>query len=61
MRSSLAIQAERDLVAAMRRLSREQRLASFVEHCALIDALRRAGQQLRARLGRRSESAQYAD
>jgi hypothetical protein len=52
MRSSLALQAERDLIAAMRRLSRGQRLAAFVEHCALIDALYRAGQQLRARAAR---------
>jgi len=52
MRSSLAIRAERDLIAAMRQLSREQRLAAFVEHCALVDALKRAGQQLRARAGR---------
>jgi hypothetical protein len=47
MKSRLAQQTEQSLIEAAQRLTPEQRLAAFVTHCRLVDALRRAGEQTR--------------
>lgn len=47
MESKLAKEAERELVAATQRLSPEQRLNAFLEHCQLVTELYEAGQKMR--------------
>jgi hypothetical protein len=48
MESKLAQQARQAAIAATQRLSPEQRLNAFLEHCQLMMALYQAGRTLRA-------------
>jgi hypothetical protein len=48
MESKLAKEAERALVEATQRLSPEERLNAFLEHCRLVTELYEAGQKMRA-------------
>jgi hypothetical protein len=48
MESKLAKQAELALVEATQRLSPEERLNAFLEHCRLVTELYEAGQKMRA-------------
>jgi len=48
MKSKLAEQARQDLIADTQRLSPEERLNAFLEHCQLMAALYEAGRQLDA-------------
>ena len=48
MESKLSKQLEADLIAAMRRLSPEQKLNAFLAHCQLVMELYHVGQQIRA-------------
>ena len=48
MKSKLAEKAERALIDATQKLSPEERLNAFLEHCRLITELSEAGQQIRA-------------
>lgn len=43
MRSKLALAARNELLAVVRRLSPEQRLNAFLEHCQLMAALAAGG------------------
>jgi hypothetical protein len=47
MKSEVADYAEQKLIEAASKLTHEQRLAAFVEHCRQIAELHRAGQELR--------------
>lgn len=47
MKSRLAQRSEQALIEAAQRLTPEQRLAAFVTHCRLVNALQRAGEQAR--------------
>jgi hypothetical protein len=47
MESKLAKEAERELIAATQRLSPEERLNAFLEHCQLVTDLYEAGQKIR--------------
>lgn len=47
MESKLAREMDQALVVAMRRLTPEQRLDAFLEHCELMMELFQAGQQAR--------------
>jgi hypothetical protein len=49
MRSALASQQRRDLVAATRRLTPEQRLEAFLVHSRLMAELYQSGRELRRR------------
>jgi len=49
MESRLARQAEAALLDTMRRMTPEQRLDAFLEHCQLVMELYDAGRQQRAR------------
>ena len=48
MESALAKHAEQQLIEAARRMTREQRLAAYIEHCQRVYELYAAGQRLRA-------------
>lgn len=48
MESKIAKEAERALVEATQRLSPEERLNAFLEHCRLMMDLYEAGQKMRA-------------
>jgi hypothetical protein len=49
MESRLARQAEAALLDTMRRMTPEQRLDAFLEHCQLVMELYDAGRQQRAK------------
>jgi hypothetical protein len=53
MRSNLAIQQRLALVAAVRRLTPEQRLDAFLAHSRLMAELYRSGRSLRRQPARR--------
>jgi hypothetical protein len=57
MESKIAKAAERGLVEATQRLSPEERLNAFLEHCRLVMELYEAGGKIRARVLR----SQYAN
>ncbi len=48
MKSTLAKEAEQALVEATQRLSPEERVNAFLEHCRLVMELYEAGQKLRS-------------
>lgn len=48
MESRVAQEAERALVEATQRLSPEERLNAYLEHCRLMMELYEAGQKMRA-------------
>lgn len=48
MESKLANEAERALVEATQRLTPEERLNAFLEHCRLVMDLYEAGEKMRA-------------
>jgi hypothetical protein len=48
MESKLSKQLEVDLIAAMRRLSPEQKLNAFLAHCQLMMELYQVGQRIRS-------------
>ena len=48
MKSKLAEEAEQALIEATQKLSPEERLNAFLEHCRLVTELYEAGQQIRA-------------
>jgi hypothetical protein len=48
MESKLSKQLEADLIAAMRRLSPEQKLNAFLAHCQLMMELYQVGQRIRS-------------
>lgn len=48
MESKLSKQLETDLIAAMRRLSPEQKLNAFLAHCQLMMELYQVGQRIRS-------------
>jgi hypothetical protein len=48
MESKLAKEAERSLIEATQRLSPEERLNAYLEHCRLMMELYEAGQQMRS-------------
>jgi len=50
MESKIAKAAERGLVEATQRLSPEERLNAFLEHCRLVMELYEAGGKIRARV-----------
>jgi hypothetical protein len=52
MKSRLAETAKRELLADMRRMSAEERLAAFLEHCQWVARLNQS-----ARLERRAQAA----
>jgi hypothetical protein len=57
--SKLAQYAEQQLIEAAKRMTREERLAAFIEHSRRVNELFHAGQQLRdsdKRIGVRDES-----
>jgi len=47
MQSKLARQARLELIAATQRMTPEERLKAFVEHCQAMMALYEAGERLR--------------
>jgi hypothetical protein len=49
MESKIATEAERSLIEATQRLSPEERLNAYLEHCRLMMELYEAGQHLRSR------------
>lgn len=49
MESKVAKEAERALVEATQRLSPEERLNAFLEHCRLVTQLYEAGREVRSR------------
>jgi len=49
MHSKLATEAKAGLVAETQRLTPENRLNAFLEHCRLMVALREAGRELQPR------------
>jgi hypothetical protein len=49
MKSRVAEQAEQALLETMRRLTPEERLNAFLEHCQLMMSLHRAGERQRPR------------
>jgi hypothetical protein len=49
MESKVAKEAERALIEATQRLSPEERLNAFLEHCRLVTLLYEAGERMRAR------------
>jgi hypothetical protein len=51
MESKLAQYAEQQLIEAAKRMTREQRLAAFIEHNKRVHELFRLGEQLRAKTG----------
>jgi hypothetical protein len=55
MESKLAQEIDLSLVVAMRRLTPEQRLDAFLEHCELMMELFQAGQQARQKSRNQSE------
>ena len=58
MESKLAQYAEEQLIEAAKRMTREERLAAFIEHSRRLNELFRAGQELREskkRIGVRDE------
>jgi hypothetical protein len=48
MESEVAKEAERALIEATQRLSPEERLNAFLEHCRLVTQLYEAGEKLRS-------------
>lgn len=50
MESRLAREAEADLLETMRRMSPEQKLNAFLEHCQLVMELYQAGLKQREQL-----------
>jgi hypothetical protein len=48
MESKIAKEAERSLIEATQRLSPEERLNAYLEHCRLMMELYEAGQQIRS-------------
>lgn len=48
MQSRLAHEAEADLIEIMRRMTPEERLNAFLEHCQLVMELYNAGRSMRA-------------
>jgi hypothetical protein len=48
MESKLSKQLETELIAAMRRLSPEQKLNAFLTHCQLMMELYQVGQRIRS-------------
>jgi len=56
MESKLARQLQDDLIAAIGRLSPEDRLKAFLAHCRLVTELCEAGRQHRARPSQPAES-----
>ena len=54
MKSKIAEQSQQVLLRDVQRLTREERLNAFLEHCQLVASLRDAGNQRPAQ--RRSES-----
>jgi hypothetical protein len=49
MHSKIATEAKAALVAATQRLTPENRLNAFLEHCRLMMSLRQAGRELQSR------------
>jgi hypothetical protein len=49
MESKVAKEAERALIEATQRLSPEERLNAFLEHCRLVTQLYETGQKMRSR------------
>jgi hypothetical protein len=49
MESKVAREAERALIEATQRLSPEERLNAFLEHCRLVVQLYEAGERMRSR------------
>jgi hypothetical protein len=56
MQSKLAKQLQEDLIAAMQRLSPEQRLQAFLAHCRLMSELQEAGRSHRSKPSPQSDS-----
>ena len=56
MESKLARQLQDDLIAAIGRLSPEDRLSAFLAHCRLVTELYEAGRRQRARPSHPAES-----
>jgi len=52
MKSKLAQDARRDLLADTRRMTAEQRLAAYAMHCQLMARLKLAGEAARSREGK---------
>jgi hypothetical protein len=50
MESKVAKEAERALIEASQKLSPEERLNAFLEHCRLVTQLYEAGEKMRSRL-----------
>jgi hypothetical protein len=48
MESKIAKEAERSLIEATQRLSPEERLNAYLEHCRLVMELYEAGQRIRS-------------
>jgi len=48
MESKIAKEAERSLIEATQRLSPEERLNAYLEHCRLVMELYEAGQRMRS-------------
>jgi hypothetical protein len=48
MESKVAKEAEKSLVEATQKLSPEERLNAFLEHCRLVTQLYEAGQKIRS-------------
>jgi hypothetical protein len=48
MESKLAKDAERSLIEATQRLSPEERLNAYLEHCRLVMEIYEAGQRIRS-------------
>jgi hypothetical protein len=53
MESKVAKEAERALIEATQRLSPEERLNAFLEHCRLVTQQYEAGQEIRSRAPQR--------
>jgi hypothetical protein len=47
MKSQVAAYAEQQLIEDARRMTREQRLIAFMEHCRAMEELRAAGERTR--------------
>jgi hypothetical protein len=54
MKSRIAEQAEQALLESMRRLTREERLNAFLQHCQLMMSLYQVGERQRMQPRRRS-------
>jgi len=58
MESKLGQYAEEQLIEAAKRMTREQRLAAFIEHSRKVDQLFRSGKELRDSAKRTSDNVQ---